>query len=347
MLEDGKFSATYKYAVFLALTDLCIEQGAPDDQPPAFTTRQVARRVLDIYWSHAREFPKKGVLRQASSGAHRIVKWVDAFRSGHSIDDLVPLRSVEGKPGFKALLDKVEAKLIEDPIPRLQVLQGRPLPFLYRCPWTLPIDRKVVRRMVHEGRGPSNVLQLEPGVAEGLIRLNGVLRPLIQREWARRVAQLNGFKEADVHEFLFDSPRVDTAPLRSHLRSIQSGRCFFCEERLDGTVHVDHFLPRARYADDSIDNLVLSDSTCNSAKKALLPSAAHVRNWAARFADPRLDEVVSATGWSRDRSVSISVATALYRRLPEGTRLWHARTESTSIDTERDTILQLLHRLVG
>jgi len=347
VLEDGKFSATYKYALFLALTDLCIENGASTDQAPAFTTRQLARRVLDIYWSHSREFPRKGVLRQSGSGIHRIVKWVEAFRRDCGIDDLVPLRTLESMAEFQTLLDKVEAKLIEDPIPRLQVLQGRPVPFLYDCPWTLPITPRTVRHMVREGRGPSNVLQLRPGVAEGLIRLNGVLRPLVEREWARRVAKLNSFAEADVHEFLFDSPRLNTSPLRSHLRRMQSGRCFFCAQSLDGQVHVDHFLPRARYADDSIDNLVLSDSTCNSAKKALLPSAAHVSNWVARFADPRLDEVVSSTGWSRDRSVSINVATALYRRLPEGARLWHARTESTSIDVERETILRLLRQLAG
>ena len=347
VLEDGKFSATYKYAVILALTDLCIEQGSPDDQPPAFTTRQVARRVLDIYWSHSREFPKKGVLRQSSSGVHRIVKWVDAFRRRSGIDDIVPLRSVEGKPGFQALLDKVEAKLIEDPIPRLQVLQGRPLRFLYQCPWTLPIDRKIVQRMVHEGRGPANVLQLEPGVAEGLIRLNGVLRPLIQREWARRVAQLNHFREAEVLEFLFDSPRLSTSRLQRHLRTVQASRCFFCDRPLDGEVHVDHFLPRARYADDSIDNLVLSDSTCNTAKRALLPSLGHVRKWAARFDNPHLDAIVLATNWNRQRSVTINVATALYRRLPEGTRLWHARTETTSINVEREAILLLLRRLAA
>jgi len=40
LLEDGRFTATYKYAVLLALMDVCLERTQASGAPPdTFTTR--------------------------------------------------------------------------------------------------------------------------------------------------------------------------------------------------------------------------------------------------------------------------------------------------------------------
>ena len=60
ILEEGNFSATYKYAVFTAILDLCIEKASKHGVPPeTLTTRQLAERVLALYWSHVT--PYEGV----------------------------------------------------------------------------------------------------------------------------------------------------------------------------------------------------------------------------------------------------------------------------------------------
>jgi len=190
-----------------------------------------------------------------------------------------------------------------------------------------------------------NTVTLLPGVVDGLVKLNGVLRPLIQREWARRVARMNDFQEEDVLDFLFDSQRVDTSPLRKGLREIQGGVCFFCASPLDGEVHVDHFIPRARYADDSLDNLVLSDAKCNSAKKAMLASLPHVERWTRRFGVAKLEALASEESWPRDAARTRCVSQSLYRGLPSGALLWQGREETISIDAQREDILDRLLKL--
>jgi hypothetical protein len=50
------------------------------------------------------------------------------------------------------------------------------------------------------------------------------------------------------------------------LQGYQGNLCFYCGEAIDGSVHVDHVLPRQLIQTDDIWNLVLSHSTCNLQK---------------------------------------------------------------------------------
>jgi hypothetical protein len=54
LLDQGSFQTTYKYAVLLGLMDLCVEHtSAKGAAPTSVTTRQLAEKVLELYWSHA------------------------------------------------------------------------------------------------------------------------------------------------------------------------------------------------------------------------------------------------------------------------------------------------------
>ena len=74
--------------------------------------------------------------------------------------------------------------------------------------------------------------------------------------------------------------------MRRGLWDWQEGRCFYCDDRLKDpdAGHVDHFIPWARYPDDSLDNLVLADVRCNLDKKASLAATEHLVRWAKRLA---------------------------------------------------------------
>lgn len=51
LLDQGSFVSTYKYAVLLGLLDLCLERTSPDGTPPAeLTTRELAEKVIELYW---------------------------------------------------------------------------------------------------------------------------------------------------------------------------------------------------------------------------------------------------------------------------------------------------------
>lgn len=57
LLDEGRKTATYKYAVLLALMDLCMERSAPDGGPPMrIPTPAMAEKVAERYWPHSRFF---------------------------------------------------------------------------------------------------------------------------------------------------------------------------------------------------------------------------------------------------------------------------------------------------
>jgi hypothetical protein len=122
----------------------------------------------------------------------------------------------------------VEWKLIEMPLPRLQMMGQSLDPFLYEIHW----DARVQRRDVERAAGFDNRVLLKPRVGDYLLQLNGLLRPLIQRRWAAMVAQLNRLEDSQLEAFLFGADRVQTARIRAGLWEIQGSRCFYCDARL-------------------------------------------------------------------------------------------------------------------
>ena len=53
VLAEGRFTATYKYAVLLGLMDLGLEHSSRTGAAPtSVTTRQLAEKVLELYWPH-------------------------------------------------------------------------------------------------------------------------------------------------------------------------------------------------------------------------------------------------------------------------------------------------------
>ncbi len=58
MLDQGRFTATYKFAVLLSMMDLCMEKtDRAGATPDLITTRELAEKVVELYWPHAAPFP--------------------------------------------------------------------------------------------------------------------------------------------------------------------------------------------------------------------------------------------------------------------------------------------------
>ena len=326
ILEEGSFSATYKFALFTAILDLCIEgAGASGEPPDTLTTRQLAQKVLELYWPHALPYGPHGTLRQG--GVHHrhqaeIVSHIVRFRerwATHHAD--TPYRArLEHPVAFSRLLDAVEWKLIEMPVPRLQVLGRREDRFLYGYHWDQGIAQATVAAYQRGEPGVfDNRLLLKPGVSAHLVRLNGVLRPLFRREWALKVAAMNHLAQADLESFLFGAERVALDAVRRPLLDLQEGRCFYCDRRIPAAAEVDHFIPWSRYPDEGLDNLVAAHSACNGSKRDFMAAADHVERWRARATShgDDLTAIAGFAGWRRDSSRTLSVARSLYYRLPD------------------------------
>jgi len=349
VLDEGTFSATYKFALFTAILDVCIERTSRHGLPPTvITTRQLAARVLELYWNHSVPYGAQGVLRQGGTvagGQAEIVRRIERTRArwASSQTDTLFRARLDHRDEFSRLLAFTEWKLIEMPIPRLQVLGRREDRFLYEYNWTQEIRRATVSEYQRGGASRfDNRLLLRPGVAENLVRLNGVLRPLFYRQWALMVASMNRLPEAELERFLFGSERVPLDTIRAPLRDLQDDRCFYCHRRLDRRADVDHFIPWSRYPDDGLDNLVAADPRCNGSKRDFLAAAEHVERWVRRTQqlDGQLADMAREIRWHRDADRSRAVASAMYLRLPGSARLWIRQSEFGPL--ERDRIRQAL-----
>ena len=59
LLSQGNFTTTYKYALLLALIDLNIEGAGQGGPVTSVTTRQLAERVIVLYWPHTRPYARR------------------------------------------------------------------------------------------------------------------------------------------------------------------------------------------------------------------------------------------------------------------------------------------------
>jgi hypothetical protein len=348
MLDQGAFTATYKYAVLLALLDVCLEGAdAEGAAPDAVHPRMLAARVVELYWPQTSLYgggPDEPpvVLRQNRGGQAEIVTLVRRFRDRVDAGGHAPLsRARRADPaGYERLVRDVTWKLVEMPLPRLQRFGRAEDRFLYELAW----DERVSRRQFEAGV-VDPWLRLQPGVGDHLVRLAGLLRPLIQRQWAVHVVALNRAEVAGLREqgeldaFLFGVARTDLSPVRPDLVELQDGVCFYCGDRLRRTADVDHFLPWVRHPDDGIHNLVAAHPGCNNRKRDFLAAAPHVARWTQRFNDAgyaaALATIAEARRWACHPDRTLAVARAVYLRLPHDARLWLARDEFVTPDRAR------------
>jgi hypothetical protein len=338
LLDQGVFTATYKYAVLLALIDLCHERFSRDGHAPnSVTTRQLAEKVLDLYWPHAAPFGKRNprILRQNSGSPAKILSLIVRFREEQVKDpsaQLVRARLI-APSAHERLVRDVEWKLVEMPLPRLQRFGADEDRFIYEIEW----DEHVKRRDLH-GEAFQNVVRLKEGVGDHLVRLAGLLRPLLQRRWAADVAALNSdlVEDTGLEEFLFGADRIPLDKVMRPLRELQDDRCFYCGDRLRSSA-VDHFIPWARVPMNAIENLVVADGSCNSKKRDHLAASAHVEAWAARLRDHRedLSGIARRQTWDDGGDRVLGVARATYLRLPVSAKLWRGGDDFESPEPAR------------
>jgi hypothetical protein len=346
LLDEGSFTATYKYAVLIGLMDLCMEQTSATGSPPdMITTAQLAEKIIELYWPHCTPYGEHGVLRQNRQGAQaEIVKRIIRFRERLDVEPAASLplstaRTDARTDAWEKLVQFVEWKLVEMPLPKLQALGGREERFLYEYSFPRHMENSAPLQAYWEGKQGTfdNRLNLLPGVGAALVALNGVLRPLVHRQWAMMIASINKLEEVLLEDFLFGAERISLDPVRPRLAQLQGRRCFYCGGTLDGKYEVDHFIPWSRYPDNGIFNLVVADARCNNRKRHYLAAAEHVESWrkrSERLADD-LVNIALETSWESRPERTLGVARAIYCALPEGARLWQVNSDLIEIDRPR------------
>ena len=347
LLDSGRFTMSYKFAVLLALVDSCLEGLTATGEPPEeLHARVVADKVLELYWRQAMPYHGEGearVLRQRPELRKRdLVTRVAAYRESVGFDRSMAEARAADPDGYAALRSQTFATVVRMPLPKLQRM-NRDDPFgdgfLYRIGWPNEVSASRLRRPDFDDR-----IHLKPGVGAMLVRLAGLVRPIVQRRWAEFVARRNTdvLDDLTLDEFLFGAERIGLHRVRPRLVALQRGACFYCGDAMGGRVEVDHFLPWSRSGDDGMDNLVAAHTRCNNAKRASLAADEHLDRWLRRSHQGHHDLQAIADGlpWPRHVDKTMAVARALYLYQAPGTSLWVA--PDTYRTARRDRLRGLL-----
>jgi len=277
LLTEGSFVSTYKFALLLALAEVCIEQA--DDSGDSFrvSKEELAVKFVQIYWRQALPYAPIGrqgdlalrPLKQNTGGQARILKVIAEARHA-SGGSMASLRS--DPKAWRQLLNKVATTLVAMPLWKLQNIGGETLAFLYPQP---------------AGAQGQTVITLEPGIAFCFRRFHELVYELVTSAWIRfvRGVQDNALvlgEGQDLGEFLFGFPRETLAQFRPILLDLQNGSCFYCKGSLKETGEVDHFIPWARYPVNLGHNFVLAHRRCNGSKRDRLAAGIHLERWCHR-----------------------------------------------------------------
>ena len=346
LLDSAKHSTTYKWATLDAIVQVVTENVQPDGQMPrSISGKAVGSKVLDVYWRQSIPFSasKEGLnlfLKQ-STGPGDIPARIAKFRLDNdltAVNDSLSIARIRHPQELAALAQLVQDTVIRMPLPKLQrfgdgasAVEKR---FLYEYSWE---DEVAVGQIHHPDFDDS--MTLYPGVAEGLIKIQGLIRPYIETLWIQWVADRNKnlTDAARLHDFLFGVDRRSLTRVKPHLVSLQEGKCFYCISSLGRDTEVDHFLPFSKHNDDSLDNLVAACRKCNGSKSDSYPSLPHVSKWMERFVKgsqtgTKLDTIAASIPHFRDSLSTASKARAVYLNKPEGTMLWHSVDESAALN---------------
>lgn len=282
ILEEGRFTSTYKFAMLLALTNIAVERGSDLATKLEIDLDDIAREFIKLYWGMSRPYPAfgKGVLLQ-NRQASRPSKMVSLL-SAHAAASLGGHRRERRyQASAAAIIAKTRRTIMRDVFWALQTVgpstNGCSAPadrFLYDTP-----DAKV------DGADIRTVT-LKPGVAACLRSLRSVIAAMVQARWARWIREHNPQLGPDtkLEAFMFENERVPIRVHASWLYELQSGRCFYTQAKLNSPDEgqVDHFLPRARYALDEPINFVLATKRANADKRDHIAGTEFLRNWANR-----------------------------------------------------------------
>lgn len=309
LLAEGDFTATYKFALLLALADIAIEKGDDSGAPMHVALTDIAKKFIRLYWRQAAPHPRGRVLQQNTDKQAAIVNLLVEARATHPS---LPRLERDTK-AWRSLVGKVAKVVRAMPLFKLQTLGGTPVEFLYpNCE-------------INSG------VELRAAIAFCLRRFHGLIDDLVRGAWLRFVRRLPGNapligEATDLSAFMFGSERDDLGAFVPILRDLQMGTCFYCAAPLrDRKVAVDHFVPWSQYPNDLGHNFVLADERCNSAKSDALGAIRHLESWWRRLDDhgPTLGEEFDSAGIVHDAASSRRVTSWAYANAEQASaRLW-------------------------
>ncbi len=231
---------------------------------------------------------------------------------------------------YQLAIEEITLCLAQQPLYRLQKLPGSSTSdaFLYDDSF---LHDHVSRSTL---RAQGDAIELKPGVAHGLTRLAGLLKPALEIMWVEDVRRMNKFLEAEVPDVaghLFGRERTALAAIREPFKEAFGPHCFYCGTHLPANNPIDHVLPWSLVGIDGLSNLVLACARCNGDKSGALPAVTIVDRVLERERDV-LEEIASALQWPTQHDRVVAAARGIYRGQPAGVPTWLGYKQSERLD---------------
>lgn len=298
IFTESDFTATYKFALLIALADLAVELGADEGEELFLSIRQIGERFIQIYWRQAlpygtgRTNTSPGILTQNNGVQAAVVSAIAAFRTQHGAATPQLARTL---PEYQTLLGTVAKTVSAQPLNYLQNFCGMTDEFLYE-------------------RVGAGKVKLKPGVAYCLRRFQPLVQQLARSHWVnhiKRNSRHTGIlgQADDLEDFLFSASRQSLLAMGQGLRKIDGAKCFYCSQTLT-EADVDHFVPFSQYPRDLAHNFVLAHPACNRSKSDTLAAGPHLERWLERIGrrGDTIAEIGMAAGMLADAQVSRKIA---------------------------------------
>jgi hypothetical protein len=318
----------------MALIEHCIEN-LPDRSDDILEVRihDLAHRVLAIYWQQVRPFEGHDLLQRRSGAKSRIIDATKELRAAAGVGDRntsLEVAIMRRPHAYQKAIYKIVIALAKQPLPRLQKLPGSAVsdPFLYDDSF---LGENVSRS---ELRSRGDAITLKAGVAHGLARLAGLLKPALEIMWVDDVRRMNKFIDVEVPDVaghLFGRERTALTAVREPFKDAFGARCFYCGTHLPVNNPVDHVLPWSLVGIDGLANLVLACARCNSDKSGALPAIAIVDRVLDRDRDV-LEQIASDIQWPTQHDRVVAAARGIYRGQPAGVPTWSGYKQTERLD---------------
>jgi len=172
LLAEGRFVASYKFALVHAIADLAVVKGDDTGSPLDLETKEIAARFVELYWQQSRPFQlsgqQTGLILQQNTGKQAAIISQIAESQQKCGGSLFRLRQADPKR-WTNLVGEVDQVVRVMPLWKLQTVGNERLDFLYDN-----LDR---------GR----TITLKPGVAYCLRAFYELVCDLIEGAWVRLV----------------------------------------------------------------------------------------------------------------------------------------------------------------
>lgn len=131
LLGEGLFTATYKYALLMALADLSVELGDDSGDQLEIDAERIAEKFIEYYWRQTLPFLGSGILSQNKGKPPVVVTLLLQTRSKFG-DSLAAAQ--RDRPAWQSLIRQVADNIRAMPLRYLQNVGGECLAFLYDPP---------------------------------------------------------------------------------------------------------------------------------------------------------------------------------------------------------------------